>query len=258
MNQCAKKDFSDPSGHRERLRARYAGGGISALSDYEVVEFLLTLAIPRSDVKPSAKMLIAKFGNLKNILDAPTSELTSVKGIGNSAALSIKFARDLVALYCQDEVSEAKTPVETIHKLINFFRARLDGKANEALDLVCFDPQLRILKNGVIRIFEGSVNSASVDIRRIVETALSLGATNIAIAHNHPSGNPKPSYDDILFTSRLSDACRPLHLNLIEHIIVAKGACFSFRRDGHFDKLYDESLLESRIDVRKQRLRKAK
>ena len=84
-------------------------------------------------------------------------------------------------------------------------------------------------------------------IRKIIEIAIKKGASSIAIAHNHPSGDPSPSFEDVRFTRKLSEACKPINLNFIEHIIVGRNVCFSFRRDGRFDDLYDDSLEESRL-----------
>ena len=108
--------------------------------------------------------------------------------------------------------------------------------------MVCLDSNLKIVPDGGVRLCEGSVNCASVDIRKIIETAIRLGAVSIAIAHNHPGGDPRPSMEDVRFTKRLSDACRPINLSLIEHIVVGRNSCYSFRRSGEFDVLYDESL----------------
>lgn len=215
-NAEKNEDFASKDGHRQRLRSRYAAGGIASLADYERVELLLTYFVPRIDVKPVAKSLLHKFGNIRGIIDAPVEELRAVKGIGESSALGISLLKNLITLYHENE-------------------------------LVCFDAKLKIIPNGSVRIFEGSVSSTSIDVRKIIETAIKHGAASIAVAHNHPSGDPTPSLEDIRLTMRLSEACKPIHLSLIEHVVVGKKACFSFRRDGRFDCLYDESLMEGRL-----------
>lgn len=245
MNRSAKKAEDSRHGHRQRLRERYAAAGISALADYEIAEMMLTLLIPRADVKPAAKELIKKFGNIRGILDAPAEDLEAIDGIGAGAATMIGFIKDLIGAYHYCELETPSTEIATISKLMRYFKTRLASKATECLEMVCFDTQLKIIAS--VRLFEGSVNRASVDIRRIVETALKAGATSIAIAHNHPSGAISPSLEDIRFTQRLSAACRAIRINMIEHIIVGKNACYSFRRDGRFDDLYDDSLAESRL-----------
>ncbi|MBQ2722974.1 MAG: DNA repair protein RadC [Opitutales bacterium] len=240
-------DYSAHDGHRSRLRSRYAKGGVSALADYEFVELVLTFAIPRIDVKPIAKALLAKFKNLRGIIDAPQEELVKIKGVGETSALAIKMFADIITTYHLNELEEPDTQLGTIAKLIKYFKSKIASETKEVLELVCFDSQLKIIPDGNVRLFEGSVNSATVDIRKIIEIAIKKGASSIAIAHNHPSGNPTPSLQDIGFTRKLAESRKPISLNFIEHIIVGKNACFSFRRDGRFDDLYDESLMESRL-----------
>jgi len=247
MSDDQKKDPCGRDGHRERLRGRYKAGGLSALADYEAVEFLLTLAIPRVDVKPVAKELVKKFRNLRGILDAPADELTKTKGLGDSAATSLKFMKDIISVYCREELEMPSEEIGTVSKLIKYFKSKIASNSCEVLELVCFDAKLKLIQGGCVRLFEGSVNSANVDIRKIVETAIRKGASSIAISHNHPSGDPRPSLEDIRLTRKLSDACRPISLNLIEHVIVGKNECFSFRRDGRFEDLCDDSIEEGRL-----------
>jgi len=242
-----KNDPCGREGHRERLRERYAAGGLAALADYEVVEMLLTLAIPRVDVKPVAKELVKKFKNLRGILEAPPDELMKIKGVGVSAATALKFIKDAISLYHREELEMPSEEMGTISKLMKYFKSRIGAAENESLEMACFDAKLQLIPGGSVRLFEGSVNSANVDIRKIVETAIRKGASSIAISHNHPSGDPRPSLEDIRLTRKLSEACRPINLNLIEHVIVGKNRCFSFRRDGRFSDLCDESLEEGRL-----------
>ncbi len=247
MNSEKAKKQHGGEGHRKRLREKYMRSGISAFADYEIVELCLMLCIPRIDVKPIAKELIKKFQNLRGILEAPVEELMKVKGIGESAATALKLMKDVITVYHQNELEIAGDKVSTIDKLIKYFKSKISREKSEVLELVCFDTQLRMIPDGCVRLFEGSVNTANVDIRKIVEIAIKKGASSIAIAHNHPSGIPNPSFEDVRFTRKVSEACKPINLNFIEHIVVGKNACYSFRRDGQFDSLYDDSLEESRL-----------
>ena len=240
MQPDAKQDYHN--GHRQRMRERYARSGTYGMADYEIVEMLLALLIPRIDVKPIAKDLIAKFKNLRGILDAPREELEKVRGIGLNTALALKFVKDTITVYHTDELKCEGMEIPTITKLIKYFKAKIVAEQNEVLEMLCFDTKLRIIGDSSVRLVEGTVSSANVDIRKIVEVAIKRGASSIAIAHNHPSGDPHPSLDDVRFTRRLSETCRALSISLIEHVIVAKSACFSFRREGHIDDLYDETV----------------
>lgn len=245
MENAAQKHEDYRHGHRQRLRERYARSGIESLADHEVVEMFLSLVIPRVDVKPVAKDLLGNFKSLRGILDAPQEELVKISGVGETAALGIKFVKDMIAIYHANEMRSGGDAITTISKLIKFFKSKIASEQNEVLEMLCFDSQLRIIGDSSIRLVEGSVNSANLDIRKIIEIAIKRGATSIAIAHNHPSGDPRPSSEDIRFTRKLSAACRPISLSLIEHVIIAKGAVFSFRKNGHFDCLYDEAVPES-------------
>lgn len=237
-----ESDSYSHDGHRKRLRERFVRGGMSALSDYEVIELLLTMCIPRIDVKPIAKDLIKAYGNLRGILDADRESLSKIKGIGESSAAYIGFIKNLITLYHLEELEIEQEEIPTIDKLIKYFKSKISAEPREVIEMVCLDSNLKIVPDGGVRLCEGSVNCASVDIRKIIETAIRLGAVSIAIAHNHPGGDPRPSMEDVRFTKRLSDACRPINLSLIEHIVVGRNSCYSCRRSGEFDVLYDESL----------------
>ena len=241
MSQPATNNADYRVGHRQRLRERYMRSGIESLADYEVVEMLLCLIIPRIDVKPIAKQLIAKFKNLRGILEAPQEELLCISGIGENATLLLRFIREIISIYHANELKVGGETISTITKLTNFFKSKIGAEKNEVLEMLCFDAKLKIIGESSIRLVEGTVNTANVDIRKIVEIAIKYGASSIAIAHNHPSGDPRPSLEDIRFTRKLSMACKPISLSLIEHTIVAKSACYSFRKDGQFDCLYDEA-----------------
>jgi len=252
MSNARKQDeFSSHEGHRSRLRARYAKGGMPALADYEFIELILSFIIPRVDVKPIAKALLKKYANLRGIIDARPEDLVKIKGMGENSALALRALRDLVCTYHLNELETPDTTIGTIAKLINYFKAKIGAEPSEVLELACFDAKLKIIPGGSVRVCEGSVNSANVDIRKIIETAIKMGASSIAISHNHPSGDPAPSLDDIRFTQKLSASCKPIGINFIEHIIIGKKACFSFRRDGRFDDLYDDSITEGRLSARK-------
>lgn len=243
MTKSSTKSFppDSPEGHRGRLCQRYAAGGITALADYEVVELLLTLLIPRVDVKPVAKRLIAEFAGLRGILDAPREELEKIDGIGANTAAMLGFLHDVIPLYLADSLAQAGREIASISMLVDYFKSRIGGERNEVLEMLCLDTKLRIIGDSSVRLVEGSVSSANVDIRRIIEVAMRCGASSFALAHNHPSGDPTPSAEDLRFTRRISEACKPISLSFIDHVIVGRGSCFSFRRDGCFDCLYDEA-----------------
>ncbi len=242
----AKKTTDEThNGHRLRLRKRYIRNGIGSLSDCEIMELFLAMSIPRVDVEPAAKSLLSKYGGLRGIFDAPLDDLLKIKGIGESSAASIKLVSDMITL-CRSAKPETKPKISgnkasSIGKLMEYFRKKMSSKKKTFLELVCFDADLRVIPGACATFFEGGANYVDMDPRKILDIALKNGASSIAVAHNHPRGGPKPSPEDVRFTKKLSDACKPVNLNFIEHVVVGKDACFSFRRDGRFDDLYDES-----------------
>ncbi len=227
------------NGHRCRLRNRFLKNGLDTFADYEVVELLLTMIIPRIDVKPIAKNLIAKFGNLKGILDAPQEDLQQIKGIGQNASAYLNLLRKIIPIYVTQPYKGEKLTLDTVEKLAKFFTPRISNLDYEVLEAAYFNTQLDLIPCGIVRAAEGAINGAVVDIRKIIEPALKNKAASIVIAHNHPSGGESPSKEDVDFTGKLALACKPLNLCLIEHLIITKNGYFSFRRQGFMDILYD-------------------
>lgn len=218
-------------GHRQRLRERFQKSGLSGLADYEVVELLLTLAIPRADVKQPAKALIARFGNLRGILDAPPEELQQISGVGSVAPVALQIIRAAATLYLQqsNEGREIATDPESLAEL---WRMRIGSLANEVFEGVYLDSGLRVLRDGVERFEEGTIDRATVYPRRVVESALRRGAAAIVLAHNHPNGDVKPSEQDKLLTRALVLAAETVQLKILDHLIVSRDESFSFKKAG--------------------------
>lgn len=224
---------SDPHylGHRERLRKRFLKSGLEGLADYEVVELLMTLAIPRSDVKESAKALIARFGNLRGILDAPIEELQAVNGIGSVAPVALKIIRAAATLYLQQSAEGTNIPADH-EPLAAFWRMRIGALPNEVFEVAYLESGRRLLRDGVERLEEGTIDRAAVYPRRVLEAALRRGAAAIVLAHNHPNGDVKPSEQDKLLTRALVMAAETVQLKILDHLIVSLNESFSFKKAG--------------------------
>ena len=218
-------------GHRQRLRERFQKGGFDALADYEIVELLLTLAIPRSNVKEPAKALIARFGSLRGILDAPSEQLQEVKGVGSVAPTALQIIRAAATLYLQQS-NEGKNIAADSQTLAAFWRVRIGGLANEVFEVAYLDSGLRLGRDSVERLEEGTVDRAAVYPRRVVEAALRHGAAAIVLAHNHPNGDVKPSEQDKLLTRALVMATETVQLRIVDHLIVSRDESFSFKKAG--------------------------
>ncbi len=218
-------------GHRQRLRERFLRAGLEGFADYEVVELLLTLAIPRSDVKQPAKALIARFGSLRGILDAPLEELRQVHGLGEVAPVALRIVKAAATLYLQQKAEAGECLADPAH-LAEFWRLRIGALPNEVFEAAYLDSAYRLLRDGVETLQQGTIDRAAVYPRRLVEAALRRGAAALVLAHNHPSGQVDPSEQDKLLTRALVLAAETVGVRILDHLIVSSGEVFSFRRAG--------------------------
>lgn len=219
------------AGHRHRLRERFLKAGLVGFADYEVVELLLTLAIPRLDVKQPAKALIARFGDLRGILDAPIEELRAVPRIGSVTPVALQIIKAAATLYLQQS-SEGRDSLAEPARLADFWRMRIGALQNENFEVAYLDSAYRLLRDGVETLEEGTIDRAAVYPRRIIEAALKRGAAAIVIAHNHPNGSVTPSDHDKVLTRAIVLAAETVHLRVVDHLIVAAQETFSFRKAG--------------------------
>jgi DNA repair protein RadC len=225
------EETSSHLGHRQRLRERFLRAGLEGFADYEVVELLLTLAIPRSDVKRPAKALTAKFGNVRGVLDASTEELQKVDGIGSVAPIALRIVRETANLYLQ-QTAEASECLAGKQALANFWRAKIGSLQTEVFHVAYLDSALRLLRNGVEVLEEGTIDRASVYPRRVVEAALRREAAALVFAHNHPNGDVTPTEQDKVLTRALVLAAHTVQLKVYDHLIVSVDNVFSFREEG--------------------------
>ena len=218
-------------GHRERLRERFLNSGLSGFAEHEVIELLLTLAIPRSDVKVPAKALLERFGSLRGVLDAPLSELQSVKGVGRVSAVALHVIRESATLYLQ-QTSEGAEVLRDTENLSDFWRMRIGALKHEVFAVAYLDSAYRLLRNGVETLQEGTIDRAAVYPRRVVEAALKRQAAALVLAHNHPNGIVAPTEHDKIVTRAIVLAADTISLRVVDHLIVSSHETFSFRKAG--------------------------
>ena len=216
--------------HRQRVRERYLKEGLDGFSEVQVLELLLFYVIPRQDTNPIAHRLIDRFGSLHQVLEAPVEELEKVEGIGPNAALLLSLITAVARVYAVNRTEKQKI-LRTIEDCGEYLKSFFIGRRSEMVYLLCLDAKCKVL--GCREIGEGSVNSANVPIRRIVETALGLNATSVVLAHNHPSGIALPSGEDVLTTHRVAAALSTVDIVLVDHIVVADDDYVSMVQSGH-------------------------
>ena len=218
-------------GHRHRLRERFLKSGLEGFGDYEVVELLLTLAIPRSDVKEPAKALIARFGSLRGILDAPLEALRAVSGIGQVTPIAIQIVKAAATLYLQQS-NEGRDALTDPEHLASFWRMRIGALANEVFEVAYLDSGYRLIRDGVETLEEGTIDRAAVYPRRVIEAALRRGAFALVLAHNHPNGAVSPTDQDKVLTRAIVLAAETVNIRVLDHLIVSTQQTFSFRKAG--------------------------
>src|ERR1700738_2960341 len=195
-------DLSPNKGQRSRLRERFVKSGLDGFADYEVVELLLTLAVPRSDVKQPAKELISKFGDLRGILDAPLEELQQVSGIGSVTPVALRIIKEAANLYLQ-QTAEHSECLSDFEALSRYWRARIGALRHEVFQVGYLDSALRLLRDGVETMEKGTTDRAAVYPRSVIEAALKRNAAALVFAHNHPNGDVQPTEQDKVLTRAL-------------------------------------------------------
>jgi len=218
-------------GHRKRLRDRFLQAGLKGMSEHEIVELLLTLAIPRKDVKERAKRLLKQFGNLKGILDAPMEQVAQVQEIGSVTPVALKIIKSVATLYLQQD-AENRDILSDPLQLSSFWRMRIGGLQTEIFQVGYLDSAYRLMRDGIETLEEGTVDRANVYPRKVVEAALLRQAAAVVLAHNYPNGNVEPSEQDKLLTRALVLAAEAVQLKIIDHLIVSADEVFSFSKAG--------------------------
>ena len=218
------------SGHRQRVKERFQKEGLDNFSDIQVLELLLFYAIPRQDTNPIAHALLDHFGSLPQVLEAPVEELEKVPGVGHNAAMLLSLV-PAVGRYYMVRRSQQATILNTIQACGDYLKSVFIGRRTEMVYLLCLDAKCKVLC--CRQVAEGSVNSANVPIRRIVEMALAANATSVVLAHNHPSGIAVPSDEDIATTQRVAAALSTVEITLADHIIVADDDYVSLVHSGY-------------------------
>jgi DNA repair protein RadC len=220
---------NDATGHRSRLRARLLGQGGDALQDYELIEYLLALAIPRRDTKPLAKALLREFGGIGPLLAADAEALLRVDGVGETVAAALKIAQAAALRMLRHDIVEQPV-LASWQSVIDYLRADMGHISIERVRVLHLNSKNMLIRDEVMG--EGSIDQATVHVREIIRRAIDLGSSAIILVHNHPSGDPAPSRADITLTREIIEAGKRLNIAVHDHIIIAKSGHASMRAMG--------------------------
>lgn len=225
----ASKQEHHGVGHRARLRQRLADGGPDALLDHELVEYLLALAIPRMDTKPLAKALMAEFGGIGGVLTADGDALRRVKGMGETSIAAIKIAQAAALRLLQARVREQPI-LGSWQALLDYLRADMAHLTVERVRVLHLNTRNMLIRDE--NMGDGSIDQAAIYTREVIRRAIDLGSASLILVHNHPSGSPEPSRQDIDITRQIAEAGKRLGITVHDHIIIGLHGHVSMRAQG--------------------------
>jgi len=224
----AKEGKPHYHGHRDRLREKFFTAGADAFQDYELLELLLFTAIPRRDVKPLAKELLAEFKDLWSLLNAPADRLLAF-GLSEAVVASL-LATGAVALRAHKTSIRQTTLLNSWQRIVDYCRAAMAHEGQEQFRLLFLDRKNQLLGDEVHQ--RGTIDHAAIYPREVVRRALEVGAGALVLVHNHPSGDPQPSREDITLTQAIVEACKPLGIVIHDHLIIGRQGVASFKNLG--------------------------
>jgi len=215
-------------GHRGRLRARFLQSGLNGFLDYEIIELLLTLGTPRKDCKQPAKEAIARFNGLSGVLDATVEELQQVRGVGPSNAFGIKLFQAISERYSKEKI-RPENIFNSPQMIFEYLREKIGKEKKEHFIVLCFDTRNNLISDDVS---VGTLNASLVHPREVFKKAILNNSSHVIVAHNHPSGDPTPSENDIATTRRLVESGKILGITVVDHIIVTQNSFVSLKERG--------------------------
>ena len=222
--------LEDKAGHRERLREKFETSGQEALLDYELLELVLTYAIPRRDVKPIAKELMNRFHSFPGVMDARPDDLAQVPGLGRNSITLLKLIRGANVRYLARTL-ESLPLLDSPQLFADYARMRLGDKSCEATLLFYLNSQNRLIRCDMPGM--GTVDAVNIYPAEVARNALLCGAQSVVVCHNHPGGSCQPSREDDSVTFDIRNALQPVGIVLLDHLIVSRFGFYSYRQHEH-------------------------
>lgn len=227
MAENVTNDEPDYLGHRERLRRRFLLGGGRDMPDYELLELLLTIAIPRRDVKPLAKELIRKFGSFAEVVNAPLEELMLVKGVKENTAAVLRIVRECSVRSSWQSLKGTDAPViSDFDAMVDYCRSAMAYQMVEEFRIIFLNSKLYVIGEEIQQ--RGTVDQVAIHPREVIKSAMMHGASAMILVHNHPSGIVTPSKADMEITKRIKEAAEAVSIRLFDHLIISKSSVYSF------------------------------
>ncbi len=213
-------------GHRSRLRGRFLKAGGEALADYELLELVLFRAIPRRDVKPLAKALLARFGSFAGVVSARPERLREVEGLGEAAIVELKIVAEAVKRFTKVNIQN-RPAMGSFSAVLEYCRTAMAYLDREEFRILFLDKKNILIADEVQS--TGTIDHAPVYPREIMRRAFELNATAIILIHNHPSGDPSPSQTDIQLTKQIVSLGKSLNVAVHDHLIIGREGFASLR-----------------------------
>jgi DNA repair protein RadC len=228
-SQSKSAPAHDGAGHRARLRQRLAEGGPDALLDHELIEYLLALAIPRRDTKPLAKQLIARFGGIGGVLTADWDALAQIDGLGDTSIAALKIAQAAALRLLKGEVAQ-RPVLSSWQAVLDYLRADMAHLPVERVRVLHLNARNMLIRDD--HMGDGSIDQAAIYVREVAKRTVELGSASVILVHNHPSGSPEPSRQDIAITRQIIEALKPLGVSVHDHLIMGTEGHHSMRGRG--------------------------
>lgn len=216
-------------GHRKRAREKLLNSQLGTLQNYEILELLLFIALPRKDTKKIAKLLIDKFGSFAKVISADAESLVKIEGIGESALACFKLIKESSFRLAKEDISN-KPVLSSWKSLINFLRTSIGHSERESFVVLYLNNQNELITSDINDY--GTIDQVNIYPREIVKRALFLNCSAIIFAHNHPGGSVKPSKEDIEITKQIIKSLNTFNIIVHDHVIISDKSFFSFKNEG--------------------------